>query len=676
MNENSSVAESLTPIIDYLVDTDYDIIGSVNFLDNTARMMYGEGSCTKPTSENETVFEEDYEESLTRFLNNAVIPEEREEFRLILNVKNIKRHLEEQGRFETSLHVLWKDGSVRAKKLRYFKMKNRMDCCFVTQTDITDMLLEEERKRQTLQNALTQAKYASEAKTTFLSNMSHDIRTPMNAIIGFTAIAAGHINETEVVTDCLEKIMTSSNHLLQLINDVLDMSRIESGKMQLNMEPCNLATEFHDLVDMVQTQIQAKQIDLYVDTLNVKDENVITDPMKFNQIFLNIIGNAIKFNKTGGMVSVRIEQKPSKHSGYSNYLFTIKDTGKGISREFLEKIFQPFERENTEDVGKIEGTGLGLAIVKNIVDMMNGEISVTSELGKGTEFRIELPLELQTTKVEEVNLDQLKGLRALVVDDDFNTCDSVSAMLREIGMEPEWTLTGKEAVLKAKQAYKLMRSYSAFIIDWIMPDMNGIEVTRRIRSVIGDETPIFILTAYDWLDLEEEAKEAGVTAFCRKPLFISDLRRIMLKSAGAVIGAAKEEKKENFDFGILEGKKILLAEDNLLNLEIAARLLKDKDILVDTAENGRVAVDKFTQSKQGEYDLILMDVRMPVLDGYQATETIRAMSREDAVNIPIIALTANAYAEDIQHAKEAGMNAHLSKPIVVDALYETIAQFF
>ena len=535
--------------------------------------------------------------------------------------------------------------------------------------------LENEEQQEQLKLALRQAQYASKAKTDFLSNMSHDIRTPMNAIVGFTAIAASHIDEKNIVQDSLSKIMSSSNHLLNLINDVLDMSRIESGKMHLQVAPCNLAFIMHDLVDMIQSQIRANQLDLFIDTIHVKDENILTDAMKLNQIFINLVGNAIKFNKPGGIISIRIEQKETATAGMANYVFTVKDTGCGIAKEYVDHIFEPFER-GVQDEAKdsVEGTGLGLTIVKNIVDMMGGTISVSSELGKGTEFTLGLSFGLQPKKEANMNYRKLQGLRALVVDDDYNTCDSVSTMLHEIGMNAEWTLTGKEAVLKAKKASEIHKGYAAFIIDWLIPDMNGIEVTRRIRSVIGQETPIFILTAYDWSDIEQEAKEAGVTAFCRKPLFMSELRQTLMESSGMSQTEDKMHYEEN-RYEKLTGKRILLVEDHPLNREIAVRLLTDKGIKVEEAEDGCIAVEKFKLSREHYYDLILMDIRMPNMDGYQATDCIRELDREDAKIIPVVAMTANAFEEDKQMALDHGMNAHLTKPLNVKILFDTIGKY-
>ena len=384
-----------------------------------------------------------------------------------------------------------------------------------------------EKQKIDLEDALKAAQHANKAKTTFLNNMSHDIRTPMNAIIGFTSLAAAHIDNTEQVKDYLSKITTSSNHLLSLINDVLDMSRIESGKVKIEEKEASLPEIMHDLKTIVQADIASKQLEFYIDTVDVVNENVLCDKLRLNQILLNLLSNAMKFTKPGGMVSVRILQKGNAPEGWASYEFQVKDTGIGMSREFQEQVFEPFERERTSTVSGIQGTGLGMAITKNIVDMMGGTISVASEEGKGTTFTVALQLRTCSGTVRQEVIPELQGLRALVVDDDFNTCSSVTQMLSVIGMRPDWTTSGKEAVLRVKLAEDQNDEYAAYIIDWLMPDMNGIEVVRRIRGIIGEGRPIIILTAYDWSDIEEEARKAGVTAFCSKPIFLSELRELL-----------------------------------------------------------------------------------------------------------------------------------------------------
>ena len=521
-----------------------------------------------------------------------------------------------------------------------------------------------------LQVAVEKAESANRAKSTFLSNMSHDIRTPMNAIIGFTTLALSNIDDTDRVKDYLGKTLASSNHLLSLINDVLDMSRIESGKIHLEEVEVNLSDVLHDLKTIVSGQIYAKQLELYMDVMDVTDEDVYCDKTRLNQILLNLLSNAIKFTPAGGTVSVRVRQLAGKVRGCGQYEFRIKDNGIGMSQEFAQKIFEPFERERTSTVSRIQGTGLGMAITKNIVDMMGGTIEVQTAQGKGTEFTVCVPMRAQTEQRPVEKITELEGLKALVVDDDFNTCDSVTKMLVKVGMRAEWTLSGKEAVLRARQSIEMSDVYHAYIIDWRLPDMNGIEVTRQIRS-LHDDTPIIILTAYDWSDIEVEAKAAGVTAFCSKPMFMSDLRETLMSALGQKPADAVQRllPEKNADF---KGKHILLVEDNELNREIAQEILREYGFLVDSAENGAVAVEKVSTAAPGSYDLVLMDVQMPIMDGYTATRKIRALDDPARAKIPILAMTANAFDEDRRNALESGMNGFLSKPIVIDDLVQEL----
>ena len=533
----------------------------------------------------------------------------------------------------------------------------------------------EKEINQTLEGAVAAAQSANRAKSAFLSNMSHDIRTPMNAIIGFTTLAAADVENSEKVKDYLSKILSSGNHLLSLINDILDMSRIESGKISLDESEVNLSDLLHDLKTIIGGQIHAKQLDLFMDVIDVVDEDVYCDKMRINQVMLNLLSNAVKFTPAGGTVAVRVAQISGAPEGMGSYEIRVKDTGIGMSEEFVSRIFDPFERERSSTVSRIQGTGLGMAITKNIIDMMGGTIEVNSEKGVGTEFIIRLTLRLQSERRTVEKIKELEGLKALVVDDDFNTCDSVTKMLVQVGMRSEWTLSGKEAVLRAKQALELDDGFHAYIIDWRLPDMNGIEVTRQIRS-LGDDTPIIILTAYDWSDIEEEALAAGVTAFCSKPMFMSDLRESLLTA----LGQSKEEKQSLvYD---LEGKqsfkdkKILLVEDNELNREIAGELLSGYGFIVDIAENGKQAVEKVVSCGDQAYDVVLMDIQMPIMNGYEATRAIRSLNDERLASIPVIAMTANAFDEDRKEALNCGMNDFLSKPIDIKELIATLRNIF
>ena len=528
----------------------------------------------------------------------------------------------------------------------------------------------DKKMNQALYEAVRAAETANRAKSTFLSNMSHDIRTPMNAVIGFTTLAVSNIDNKEKVRDYLGKILSSSNHLLSLINDVLDMSRIESGKIHLEETEVSLSDMLHDLKTIISGHIYAKQLELYMDAMDITDEDVYCDKTRLNQVLLNLLSNAIKFTPAGGTVSVRLKQFPGTQKGSGLYEIRVKDSGIGMSQEFVQKIFSPFERERTSTVSRTQGTGLGMAITKNIVDMMGGTIEVWTEQGKGTEFIVRLPLRIQSEQRSIEKIAELEDLKALVVDDDFNTCDSVTKMLVKVGMRSEWTLSGKEAVLRARQSMELGDAFHAYIIDWRLPDMNGIEVTRQIRSM-GDDTPIIILTAYDWSDIEVEARAAGVNAFCAKPLFMSDIRETLMAAIGQKQTGAEDRilPEAGPDF---RGRCILLVEDNELNREIAEELLKQYGFLVDIAENGAEAVEKVKNSAPGTYDLVLMDIQMPVMNGYEATEQIRALEDPALAKIRILAMTANAFDEDRKQALKCGMDGFLSKPIVMEELIRTL----
>ena len=517
---------------------------------------------------------------------------------------------------------------------------------------------------QALSEAVRAAETANRAKSTFLSNMSHDIRTPMNAIIGFTTLAVSNIDDKKRVRDYLGKILSSSNHLLSLINDILDMSRIESGKIHLEETEVSLSEVLHDLKTIISGQIHAKQLELYMDAMDVTNEDVYCDKTRLNQVLLNLLSNAVKFTPAGGTVSVRIRQCPGTQKGSELYEIRVKDNGIGMSQEFVKKIFSPFERERTSTVSRTQGTGLGMAITKNIVNMMGGTIEVHTEQGKGTEFIVRLPFRIQSEHQRIEKIAELEGLKALVVDDDFNTCDSVTKMLVRVGMRSEWTLSGKEAVLRARQSMELGDAFHAYIIDWRLPDMNGIEVTRQIRS-FGDDTPIIILTAYDWADIEVEARAAGVTAFCAKPMFMSDIRETLMSAIGQKLAEDTILPSVDSDF---RGRCILLVEDNELNSEIAVEILNEYGFMVDTAENGVEAVQKVRNSTPGNYDLVLMDVQMPIMNGYEATKQIRALDDPALAGITILAMTANAFDEDRKKALKCGMDGFLSKPIVIEEL--------
>lgn len=529
----------------------------------------------------------------------------------------------------------------------------------------------EKAQQEALEQALQMAKSASRAKTTFLNNMSHDIRTPMNAIIGYTRLAKAHMDNKDQIKDYLGKIAQSSDHLLSLINDVLDMSRIESGKMNLNEKSENLSNIIHMLKDIVQADIRSRRIEFYVDSADVSDEEVVCDKLRLNQVLLNVLSNAIKYTPAGGTVSMRIMQIGVTDSGYGKYEFRVKDSGIGMNAEFLKTIYDPFTRVTSSTVSGIQGTGLGMAITKNIVTMMGGDIQIQSEENVGTEVVITFDFKLGKQHKAPERIPEVDGMRCLVVDDDTNACRSIVKMLKDIGMHSEWCSSGKEAVLRTEDSFQDKDFFGMFLIDWLMPDVNGIEVARRIRRMVGENVPILILTAYDWSDIEEEAKNAGVTGFVSKPLFFSDLRKIVSTYCCPHDEVpVKKEPEVNF-----VGKSILLVEDNELNCEISREVLEDFGIEVSMAEDGSVALNMMKKAKPGDYDLILMDVQMPIMDGYEATRRIRALPNKKIAEIPIVAMTANAFAEDCQAALDAGMNEHVTKPVDFDKLKVILAKF-
>ncbi len=615
-----------------------------------------------------------YTENMEHYIQQLVHPDDQDMLRQAAAQDKLKEELSRKSTYYVSYRALI-NGEVIYYQLKVVRAGtwDRRRGIVLGFRNVDDETRTEMQKKNLLEDALFQANRASKAKSIFLSNMSHDIRTPMNAIVGFTTLAITHINRQDQVEEYLKKILTSGNHLVSLINDVLDMSRIESGKMRLEETLCSLPDILHSLRSIVQADIRSKQLELYIDTVDVLDEDIYCDKLRLNQVLLNLLSNSIKYTCAGGIISIRISEKAGAAAGYANYEFCIKDTGIGMSEEFVSHIFEPFERERNSTISGIQGTGLGMAITKNIVEMMNGSISVKSEQGVGSEFLVSFTFRLGAGPKKSPAIPSLKGCRALVVDDDFNTCDSVSYMLQQIGLRAEWTLSGREAVLRTRQALMRNDSYSVYVIDWLMPDMNGVEVARRIRKETGEDVPIIVLTAYDWSDIEEEAKEAGVTAFCSKPLFLSELRNCL----GSIVEVEDEppvEEDHTQQQKPLYTGRILLAEDNILNQEIATTILEESGFTTEVAENGAIAVEMLKKSAPGYYSLVLMDVQMPVMDGYQAAKTIRSLENPALSQIPILAMTANAFEEDRQEALKNGMNGHIAKPINIERLIKTLNQ--
>lgn len=536
-----------------------------------------------------------------------------------------------------------------------------------------EYLINDELKRQQkiLQDALLVAQKANDAKRDFLSRMSHEIRTPMNVIIGMSAVAFNYLDDKKRTADCLRKITFSSKHLLMLLNDVLDMSKIENGKLNIRQELFDLKNLVTSLADINYGIATAKGLAFEIVISGFKDELLLGDSMRVNQILLNLLSNAIKFTPKGG--SVRLEIRMLRSASDKIWLrFIVKDSGIGMKKEFLEHLYEPFEQADNGIARKYGGTGLGMAITKNLVAIMDGTIEVESQEGAGTTFMVDLPFGV--SKVDKKTAAEMEEMRVLVVDDDNDTCEHAVVLLKGMGVNVDWALNGFEAIEKVRSACEDDgRCYDVCFIDWCMPELDGIETARRMRRYVGPDVLIIIISAYDWSGIEEQAKAAGVNAFIAKPFFASNLYNTLLTvSRKPELGFSAVGNKETYDFG---GKKVLLVEDNELNMEIASELLKFVNLQVEHAENGKVAVDIFRNSKEKEYALIFMDIQMPLMNGYDAARCIRSSEHPAAGTIPIIAMTANAFNDDVQAAFDAGMNGHLAKPIDVEVLYKTIARY-
>ena len=523
-----------------------------------------------------------------------------------------------------------------------------------------------EKRSQELQAALQEAEIANREKSDFLSRMSHDIRTPMNAIMGMKDIAAAHMDNPDKIRDCLRKISLSSQHLLGLINDVLDMSKIESGKMTLAEELIELPEVMDTIVSIMQSSVKAKQQNFDVRLQHLRHEQLYCDSLRLRQVLINVLSNASKFTPPGGTISFDIEELSSASAGQAWFQFTVTDTGIGIKPEFLRDIFKPFTREKDSRIDKTEGSGLGMAISKKIVDLMGGTIEVSSGVGTGTSFTIRLPLQISTLDLHAFKFPDLK---IIVVDDDVIVCEYTTEILRQIGIRADWETDGQRAVQKVLTAYREGRPYDAVILDCRMPDQDGVETAAIIRSNISAPLPIILISAYDSAEIEEKARQAGVNGFMTKPVFLSTLCRALQKY---VLGEeVTGEQKGAADFS---GKRFLLVEDNELNREIAVEMLESTGAAVDIACDGAAGADKFIASPSGYYDLILMDVQMPIMNGYEATRKIRAAAKKDALTVPIVAMTADAFAEDIIEAKKAGMNSHLAKPLNLATLVRELGK--
>lgn len=550
--------------------------------------------------------------------------------------------------------------------------------------DVTDIKAEEARSREALEEAYRVAEQASHAKSDFLGSMSHDIRTPMNSIMGLTAIATMHMDDPERVKDCLSKITISSRHLLGLINEVLDMAKIESGNIGLAEDDFDLPEAVENLLTIIHPQISAKQQHLKVDIAGVKHEHVVGDFMRLQQVFVNIMGNAVKFTPEGGTIGLTIAERPSRIHGCGCYEFAFSDTGCGMSEDFVERVFEPFSRAHDTRVSNVEGTGLGMAIVKSVVSLMNGSIDVKSKVGEGTTFTVTIHLKLREADLEDTTA--LCDLRVLVADNDETACENACDMLSDIGMSPDYVLSGDAAIQRVRETFNTVDEYVAVILDWKMPGKSGIETARELRDILPEHVPIIILSAYDWMAIEQEARMAGIDAFVSKPLFKSRLVHVMnellVHGRHAVPSERKEDKMDNNVELLREAdfsdRRILLVEDNELAASIGLDILSFTGAQSERAANGKIALEMLRDNEPGYFDLILMDGQMPVMNGYEATQAIRSLGlsgRPDLASIPIVALTADAFADDVKRALSVGMNAHITKPLEIETLMKILGQF-
>jgi len=598
-------------------------------------------------------------------IQKHVAPDNQNAYKAYFNLERVVQKLDNEKQYEGIFRVL-EDGTERYKRMIFSYIDRESKLLSLIQMDVTDLWKNQAEHEAALSAALIAAKQASSAKTNFLSRMSHEIRTPLNAIIGMDTIAAHNIENPEKMADCISKIGISARFLLSLINDILDMSRIESGKMLLKNERFLFRDFISDINTVIYNQTKAKGLDYECVVSSEIAEAYIGDSMKLQQIFVNILANAVKFTKTG---KIFFDVRPLSGNGkQSTICFMINDTGVGIPEEMLENIFEPFEQGDSSTTATFGGTGLGLAITKSLVDLMNGSIRVRSIVGVGSEFTVEIPLTIDEETIATPLTDQtFDKSRALIVDDDLIVCEQTCNILRDIGMKSEWVSTGTEAIQKVRDNFERSLLYDYILIDWKMPDISGIETTRQVRSIVGPDVTIIIITAYDWEAIEVEARAAGANMLISKPLFKSSLVSAFEKTKG--IAPEGEKAEVNFDF---TGRHVLLAEDNAINAEIAKALLEEKKFTVDLAQNGLKALEMFIRNPIGTYDAILMDIRMPLMDGLQATLNIRHWDREDAKTIPIIAMTANAFDEDVEKSRASGMSAHLSKPIEPNIMYATL----
>ncbi|MEY8375800.1 response regulator [Lachnospiraceae bacterium 56-18] len=611
-----------------------------------------------------------------RFEAGIIAEEHREQVQQFLDLSNIVKLLETEDHIELQYKRIDENGKYEwCSTVATIAEMDGEQATAITLTirSIDEIIHREEKQKEMLALAAERAEAANLAKSDFLSRMSHDIRTPMNAILGMTAVAGMHIDDKERVLDALGKITVSSKHLLGLINEVLDMSRIESGKVSLTEGIFNLSDTFENLLTIFHSQMEARNLELCVNVVNVEHESVIGDEQRLQQIFMNIMGNAVKFTPEGGKISLYIEEKPSHIAGSGFFEFTFEDTGIGMEKDYIQKIFEPFSRAADSRIGKIEGTGLGMSIAVNIARMMNGDIKVASTLGEGSRFTVQVYLKLND--ITQADIEAFSSLPVLVADDEEAACESACEILNSLNMDAEYVLDGDSAIKRIIEAHEAARDFAVVILDWKMPGKDGLATAKEIRSLAGNDIPLIILSAYDWSDIEAQAMDAGIDAFIEKPLFKSRLMKVLKDVLGLDNSERPATALETFKEQDFSGKRVLLVEDNELNIEVAAELLDIVGIQVDQALNGQLAVDCVLDHEPGYYDLIFMDIQMPVMNGYESTRAIRSSGREDLKTIPIVAMTADAFADDIRKSEEAGMNGHISKPVDIEKLEEALRTF-
>ena len=609
------------------------------------------------------------------FYSRLVLEEDRQGFLEAVSPEKIAEHTAKLPIYSVPFRRVFEDG-VRHYRVEFARLDlpGGHSGIVVGFKDVEEEVRKEQQIQQALRDAVEAANASNKAKSDFLSSMSHDIRTPMNGIIGMTTIAANHLDDRDRVADCLRKITESSNHLLSLINEVLDMNKIESGKIELVEEEFSLSELIDTVLSLTRPQMQAHEHSFRVNITSVEHELVIGDSLRLRQVFVNIMSNAIKYTPNGGKISLNVIETPTKTHNFGHYQFIFEDNGYGMTEEFQKHLFEPFARASDKQTAGIQGTGLGMTITRNIVHMMGGDISVESVYGEGSKFTVNVYLKLQSK--QDIPYDSFVDLRVLVADDDPLCCESTCELLTDLGMNSEWVLSGKAAVDRVKARKDQNRAFFAVMVDWKLPDQDGVETTRQIRRIVGKDVPIIIFSAYDWTEIEHEAREAGATAFLSKPLFRTKLAGLF----NTLVNAKDAEAGADAPLGALEdmdlrGRRVLLAEDQEINAEIATDFLTMTGLEVDWARDGAEEVEMLKNAPDGYYAMIFSDIRMPNMDGHQAARAIRAMDRPYAKNIPIVAMSANAFTEDILNSKQAGMNDHITKPIDIDVLARVLATY-